>query len=378
MWGNRFINSKNVGVNQVRTWMNGWFVILCIWIAAVSLPGNAWAHTDNSEGQSKVTADNGTLHYDLYLDLFELARVVDLGVEPGISRRELKTDLQNKQTDVAEYLEPRLEVYIDGAKEEGHIANMDVQKYLERDYAHITLDFPISDISSKSIRIDYSIFFEDNDPMHRNVVNYDLGREKGQFIFSAGDRQLHVGKGTILGQVMRFVQLGFHHIMIGADHILFVIALVIGSRRVGDVFKVITVFTLAHSITLGLSALNLVQIPAEIVEPLIALSIVYVAVENILFSNAKYRLWVVLGFGLFHGMGFAGALKLTGDMNWNTLLSILSFNVGVEAGQALIILLLFPILLYVRRLQWAGWVQGTTTAGIGVFGLWWYFERFLG
>lgn len=361
----------------MKIWIKCWFVILCIWMMAASIPGKAWAHTDNSEGQSKVTVNNDTLHYDLYIDFFELGRLVDLGVQPGVPQSELKTALQNKQTDVTEYLEKRLEVFMDGAKAEGYISNTDVEKKLDREYAHITIDYPISSSSSTSIQIDYSIFFDDNDPMHRNIVSYEVGGDKGQFIFNASGRQLQVGKGTVFGQVSRFIQLGFHHIMIGIDHILFVIALVLGSRKIVDVLKVVTVFTVAHSVTLGLTALNLLNIPPEIIEPLIALSIAYVAIENILFPTSKYRLWVVLGFGLFHGMGFAGALQLTSDMTWKTLLSILSFNAGVEAGQALVILLLFPALFLVRRFQWSGWIQGTATTAIAMFGFWWYFERFL-
>jgi hydrogenase/urease accessory protein HupE len=350
---------------------------VCIWATVLSVSVVTYAHTDNSEGHSRVTADNDTLHYELFIDFFELGRVVDLGVTPGVPQNELKKALQTKQTDVADYLESRLEVFVDGAKSEGHIVNTDVEKYLEREYAHITIDFPTSGRGSKSIQINYSIFFEDNDPMHRNIVNYELGGDKGQFIFNAGTREFHVGNGTILGQISRFVQLGFHHILIGYDHILFVIALVLGSRKIGDVLKVITVFTLAHSLTLGFTALKLVDIPAKIVEPLIALSIAFVAVESLFSQNSKYRLWAVFGFGLIHGIGFAGALKLTGDITMKSLLSILSFNVGVEAGQALIILLLFPILLLIRRFRWSGMVQGVATTGIAVFGLVWYFQRFL-
>ncbi|UOK56261.1 hypothetical protein MGI18_14745 [Bacillus sp. OVS6] len=116
----------------MKIWIKCWFVILCIWMMAASIPGKAWAHTDNSEGQSKVTVNNDTLHYDLYIDFFELGRLVDLGVQPGVPQSELKTALQNKQTDVTEYLEKRLEVFIDGAKAEGYISNTDVEKKLDR------------------------------------------------------------------------------------------------------------------------------------------------------------------------------------------------------------------------------------------------------
>lgn len=353
-----------------------WYVTLLYFIALMLLPVNASAHTDNSEGYSKITMDRDKLHVELYLDYFELGRLIDLDVNPGAPAEQLNAALEKKRDAVSAYLASHFEVFMDGAKEDGFIVATGVERKLDRDYAKIMFDFP-APASGTSIHIRYNIFFDDNDPMHRNITTYDLEKKKGQFVFQAGDRELQIGKETIVGQTIRFVQLGFHHIMIGYDHILFVIALVLGTRRFADVLKVITVFTLAHSITLGLAAMKVLNLPAEIVEPLIALSIAFVAVENFFGFSSKYRYIIVFGFGLIHGIGFAGALQLSTEITWQSLLSIFSFNVGVEAGQALIILLLFPLLLHIRRFQWSAVVHGIATAGIFGMGLIWYFQRFL-
>ncbi len=339
-------------------------------------PINVSAHTDNSEGYSKITMVGEKLQVELHIDFFELGRLIDFGVKPGAPTEQLNTALEYHRDAVTSYLSSHFEVFTDGAKAEGKVISTDIKRRVGRDYAKMVLEYP-APTSNSSVQIHYSIFFDDNDPMHRNITTYDLENKKGQFVFQASERELNIGKETVFGQLIRFVQLGFHHIMIGYDHILFVMALVLGTRRISDVIKVISVFTIAHTITLGLTALKLLNIPAEIVEPLIALSIAFVAVENYFGFSAKYRFAVVFGFGLIHGVGFAGALQLSNDVTWRSILSIFSFNIGVEVGQALIILLLFPILLYIRRFNWSTVFRGAATAGIFGMGLIWYFQRFL-
>ncbi|MGG3467164.1 HupE/UreJ family protein [Neobacillus pocheonensis] len=351
------------------------FAALISFITLTLLPINASAHTDNSEGYSKIKMERDKLHVELHLDFFELGRLIDFSVRPGAEEDLLTSALAKQRGAVAEYLDSHFEVFTDGAKARGSVISTDIENRVGRDYAKIGLEFPIPTDKS-AIQIKYSVFFDDNDSMHRNIMTYDLENKNGQFIFNSEDREFNAGKESLAGQFFRFVQLGFHHIMIGYDHILFVIALVFGARRITDVLKVISVFTLAHSITLGLTALKLVQFPADIIEPLIALSIAFVAVENYFGFSSKYRFAVVFGFGLIHGVGFAGALQLSNDVTWRSIMSIFSFNVGVEAGQALIILILFPFLVYIRKFQWSNVVQAAATAGIFGMGLIWYFERF--
>lgn len=351
-------------------------IIAFLCLITLTLPSvKALAHTDNSEGYSKITMNGDKLQVKLQIDYLELARLIDFGTDTGSPEEEMKTALKSHREPLSAYLSSHFKVFTDGAKAEGTITDTNVEQRVGREYAIIVLEFPVTS-SKASIQIQYSVFFDDNDPMHRNIATYDAENKKGQFVFHAGDRELNIGKETIGGQVFRFIQLGFHHIMIGYDHILFVMALVLGARRISDVLKVISVFTIAHSITLGLTALKLFNFPAEIVEPLIALSIAFVAVENYFGFSSKYRFAVVFGFGLIHGVGFASALQLSDDVTWRSLLSIFSFNIGVEGGQALIILLLFPLLVYIRRFKWSPYIYGTATAGIFGMGLIWYFQRF--
>lgn len=144
-----------------------------------------------------------------------------------------------------------------------------------------------------------------------------------------------------------YTKLGFIHIIPnGFDHILFVVGLCLLSTSIKTMLWQATAFTVAHSITLALSMKNIFVAPTPIVEPIIALSIVFVAVENILISKLKpWRILLVFLFGLIHGMGFASALNEIGLPNGKFFTSILSFNLGVELGQMTVIIAVFSLLI---------------------------------
>ncbi len=143
-----------------------------------------------------------------------------------------------------------------------------------------------------------------------------------------------------------YLKLGYHHILpLGTDHILFVLSLFMLSPKLKPLLWQATAFTIAHSITLGLAMYHVISPPANIVEPLIALSILYVSLENIFSPRLKAsRIGIVFLFGLVHGMGFAGALGKLGLPQNAYLLSLVMFNVGVELGQLTIILLAYFML----------------------------------
>ncbi len=142
-----------------------------------------------------------------------------------------------------------------------------------------------------------------------------------------------------LGTARRYLALGFTHILPhGLDHMLFVLGIYLLSRRARSVLWQVSAFTVAHSITLGLSMYGVVALSPKIVEPLIALSIAYVAIENLFLSELRsWRVGLVFAFGLLHGLGFAGALKELGLPRSEFVTALLTFNVGVEAGQLAVI-----------------------------------------
>lgn len=173
-----------------------------------------------------------------------------------------------------------------------------------------------------------------------------------------------------------FVRLGIEHILTGYDHLLFLFALLVGASNFWRVLGIASMFTLAHSITLSMAVLGLVNAPAAVVEPLIALSIIWVAVENML---AEGRVWhrfaVAFVFGLVHGLGFADALMPLALAGWSLVRALVGFNLGVELGQAIAICLVLPIMFVIGRLARAVLVYRYASLAVAAAGAYWLVER---
>ena len=173
-----------------------------------------------------------------------------------------------------------------------------------------------------------------------------------------------------------FVGLGIEHILTGYDHLLFLFALLIGAANFWRVLGIASMFTLAHSITLSMAVLGLVNAPAAVVEPLIALSIIWVAVENMRAEGpAWHRFAVAFGFGLVHGLGFADALTPLGLEGWSLVRALSGFNLGVELGQAIAICLVLPIMFLIGRLARAVLVYRYASLAVAAAGAYWLAER---
>lgn len=178
-----------------------------------------------------------------------------------------------------------------------------------------------------------------------------------------------------------FLKLGIEHIVTGYDHLLFLFALLVVTHSVWPAIKIITFFTIAHSITLALSGLNLIDLPSSFVEPFIAATIVYVAVENVIRGDhPKGRQWLTLGFGLVHGFGFAGVLRELDIGNGDTgiLLPLLSFNLGIEVGQVTVACLVLPMIWMLNnRVEIADKFLRGCSILVALMGIYWFVERTL-
>ena len=178
-----------------------------------------------------------------------------------------------------------------------------------------------------------------------------------------------------------FFELGLRHILGGYDHLLFLVALLLGVCRLRSVVTTVTAFTLAHSVTLSLAVLGFVAAPPAIVEPLIAASIVFVGIENLVRDPGASRWKLTFAFGLVHGFGFAGALR---DLGIGTdaagvAVPLACFNVGVEAGQLAAVVALWPILRALNgRPAWRLRFAPATSLAITVAGVYWLVERAMG
>jgi hypothetical protein len=180
----------------------------------------------------------------------------------------------------------------------------------------------------------------------------------------------------ILQQISSFIQLGVEHIWTGYDHILFLISLLMLGGKLGYLIKVVTAFSLSHSITLTLAVLNIVSVPSRWVEIVIALSIAYIAAENLWKKEPDLGRWkLAFGFGLIHGLGFSSALQELELPRNNLLVSLVSFSAGIEMGQIAIVLLTYVCLSYLRKLPWDLTVRRLISGGVIVMSLIWFWER---
>lgn len=276
----------------------------------------------------------------------------------------------------------------------------------ERDavpYATLVLDFACADTGHATGHELRSGLFPDSEDYVRDtktIVTYDLDGKDGSAALDAAHPSFSTEQtgGERFGE---FFLLGAEHLLGGIDHILFLLALIVGSRRLRDVVLAATTFTVAHSITFLLAALGFVTVPAAVVEPVIALSIAVVAAwylwtvrRRVTMSPAELaidvrptssgplgldradwlRLGVVFLFGLVHGLGFASALGIDEPWSWTLLWSLLIFNVGIEAVQLGIIAVVFPLLVLLRkRAPRVGlWVGIAVAAVVTAVALFWF------
>jgi hydrogenase/urease accessory protein HupE len=200
--------------------------------------------------------------------------------------------------------------------------------------------------------------FQDVDPSARHVAVIATEHGEREFVLdrTAPEIDLSGAGSSTLQLAGRFIRAGIEHIFLGYDHIAFLLAVILWGRRLWPLVKVVTAFTLAHSLTLCLAVLDIVRLPSSVVEPLIAATIVFVAAENFFVHDIRKRWRATFVLGLVHGFGFAGALREYGLPTDAVAPALAAFNIGVEIGQVAIVSLIFPLLLLFDRID-----SGTAT-----------------
>jgi hypothetical protein len=172
-----------------------------------------------------------------------------------------------------------------------------------------------------------------------------------------------------------FLKLGIQHIITGYDHLAFLAGLLIATTTLMSLVKIVTSFTVAHSITLALATFNLVTVPARVVESLIALTIAYVAIENFTGKTLVPRWKVTFLFGLVHGFGFSNVLKEMELTRQHLAISLFSFNAGVEIGQLFFIEIVFPVVVLAWKTKWKEQLLAATSLAIMCLGFYWFVQR---
>jgi hypothetical protein len=365
------------------------FLLLALLL--VALPAAAHKPSD-SYLTLRVEGSMVDVQWDIALRDLEYAVGIDANDDGAITWEELKA----RHDAISAYALARLAISADGAS----CLSTDVEHQVDRhsDGTYAVLRFAaVCPKNARVLEARYGLFF-DLDPLHRGLASLEDRGTTRSLIFSpeqAAQRLSSDGRtrlGTWLDEVLEFVREGVWHIWTGFDHVLFLLSLLLpavllreGGRWVPvpgfrqalwKTFVIVTAFTLAHSLTLTLAALEVVALPSRLVESAIAASVMVAALNNV-FPLLERRLWMVAFlFGLIHGFGFASVLRDLGLPRDNLLVALVSFNLGVEAGQLAIVAALLP-LAFVLRQSWF-YRRLTLAAGslviVAVAGVW-LFER---
>jgi len=277
-------------------------------------------------------------------------------------------EVRARAADIAAYALQRLQISSGGERCALASTGQLIDLHTDGAYAVLTLEGGCPQ-TAPTLAIDYRLF-EGLDPQHRGLLNFVENGDSRSAVFSADTPHRIVG-GDAAGpwaQLGTYLNEGVWHIWTGFDHILFLLSLLLPAVLVRDrnawhpgpsfhssfvdVAKVVTAFTLAHSITLSLAALSIVVLPSRLVESGIAMSVVVAALNNLFPMVANGRWIAAFGFGLLHGFGFAGALQDLGLPTGSLALSLFGFNLGVEAGQLAIVAVFLP-LAFALRSTWA-------------------------
>jgi len=337
------------------------------WLALLlsSLALTAHAHKP-SDSYLAIRADGSRIEgqWDIALRDLEYAIGLDSDGDGAITWGELRA----RHAEIAAYAFARLRIRADERPCALAAVEHLVDQHSDGTYAVLRFGADCGARAPGTIEVAYSLFF-DLDPTHRGLLRFERGGGAQTAVLSPERPRiaLRAGESSRLAQFFDYLREGVWHIWIGFDHILFLLSLLLPSVLVlkdrrwqatvqlrdtfWDVLKVVTAFTIAHSITLSLAALSVIALPSRLVESTIALSVVLAALNNLKPLVAERRWAVAFAFGLIHGFGFASVLGDLGLPQGALLLALVGFNFGVELGQLAIVCAFLP-LAYALRDSW--------------------------
>lgn len=325
-------------------------------------------------GFADITVRKTEIELLLSVNLFELDLLLSL--DRDLNAQVEPAELESKTPQILEYLSGRIKVF------HGHeLLPMEADPFRIGRSADgkPTFEARLMFRSSRLLEDPFTIQLEpltDLGPDHQTIAKISREGRIEQFVFQKGVIYEAKGRG-FLAYAVQFLGLGTHHIFIGYDHIAFLLGLLLRGGSLLNILKIVTSFTLAHSITLSLAALDVVTVPSRLVESGIAFSVAYVALENLFFKNFDRRWLVSFFFGFIHGFGFANVLKDMSLPQSGLISSLFFFNFGVEVGQVIIVLIILPFLWFLRKSQFHQTVVRAASAVIFSVGVFWFYQRAL-
>lgn len=361
-------------------------LLLILWLFPLT---PAFAHKpSDSYLKFQGGGDKLILNWEIAIKDLELLVGLDADQDGQITWGELKS----RESSIAAHALAHLEVTADERGCEFQLRQLMVNRHSDGTYAVLVLESDCPGDAS-NLQVKYSLLF-DLDPTHRGLIFYRNGDIESTHVLGPNESTLalNTSERNVFRTLIQFVRVGVWHIWIGFDHILFLLSLLLPAvlvRNKGEwesvvefrptwqsVLKIVTVFTLAHSITLWLAVMEYVTLPAKWVEVTIAFSIVVTALNN-LFPFFPRSGWIIaFVFGLIHGFGFANVLSDLGLSSLSMAISLLGFNVGVELGQLAIVLAFLPLAFVLRDSKFYRWIVFTGgSVLVTMIALVWMYER---
>jgi hypothetical protein len=341
-----------------------------------------WGHNPDSSF-TRIQVTDRALDLEFLFDVQSLAKLDDLdGDHDG---RVTLTELERCVPDFDKFLRTHITLFIDAQPadfgEAGKVIWTARGAFVTPgDYHQTLVSFPFHRRLSgmpRSVGLELSVFTALGE-RHANLASVDRGTNHvDEVVLSMAVRDYTCNlaeQPARAPHLLEFLMFGMKHIFLGYDHILFLLALMMVSRF-KELVKIVTAFTLAHTITLTLAALQIASLPPRLIETGIAATIMYVAIENLWIKSARHRWMLTFGFGLIHGFGFANVLRDLGLPNVGLARALLCFNLGVEAGQLAILAALFPLTLWLARQRWSFSPKVVLSLAIFALGFLWFVER---
>ena len=360
-------------------------IFICLWTTA------ALAHKP-SDSYLSITAKKNQLsgRWDIALRDLDFAIGLDSNDDGNITWGELSA----KTMELSQYALARLTLGNATTACRKRFDKLLVDNHSDGNYAVLFFDSDCGTNSIEKLGVDYRLF-ADIDPQHRGLLklNFEHSSTAAVLVPNQGVRQFALPSGQFSRSfLLDFIGEGVWHIWIGFDHILFLFSLLIPSvmfyqwakwypipsfrQALWDVAKIVTAFTVAHSITLSMAVLGVFELPSRLVESVIAASVILAALNNLVPIFTEKRALLAFTFGLIHGFGFASVLGDLGLEESSKLWSLLGFNVGVEIGQMALVLLFLPIAFKFSRYPLYKVVMlKTCSAGIAALACFWFLER---
>jgi hypothetical protein len=333
------------------------------------------AHS-GSVGYSDVRIEGKKMNYNLFLYADLLGGL--LNIDKNQDGDMITEEITQSKPVIEQFIIQNLSIKNNGKKGLLHIKDINLTERTNLTMFRIEMEDDFEQ-PIKEFKIDYNLFYDGVDINHHNFATITIGDRKIEHIFTKEKNSLKgnatLGSSHSQNDILGFgdyVVMGMKHIWSGIDHLLFLFGLLMARGTIRDYLKTLTAFTVGHCITLALAATETLIISSSI-EPLIALSIVYVAAENIWSKSFKWRWLVALLFGLIHGFGFAELL--IGKLGSNFIFPLFSFNLGIEIGQIVVLMVMFPLIWYLRKGLWQNKIVYSVSSLISVVGLYWFIER---